>query len=82
MVGLNLICIALYFSSGAQPKSDAYYGQGYGTIFLDDVRCIGNETDINECSHKPWTANDCDHSEDVGVYCTHAGMILLLFTVW
>ena len=67
------------YRTAAQSHGSAFYGQGYGTILLDDVICTGNENDINECTHNPWGDHNCRHSEDVGVNC--AGIILLLFTV-
>ena len=74
MLSFNLINVDLYYSTGARPLSNAYYGQGYGTILLDDVRCTGNETDIDDCIHSPWDYNNCGHNEDVGVQCRPTGM--------
>ncbi|KAH3690821.1 hypothetical protein DPMN_191677 [Dreissena polymorpha] len=59
-------------SSGAQHRDGAYYGQGTGTIWLDDVRCLGNENDIDRCPHSAWGTHNCRHGEDVVVVCAHA----------
>ena len=58
-----------FFSSGAQPRDKAYFGQVNGTIWLDDLRCAGTETSIDFCIHKPWGDANCNHNEDVGVVC-------------
>ena len=75
MFDLNVTCVAVYYSTGAHPLINAYYGQGNGTILLDDVRCTGNEADIKDCSHRSWTTNNCRHEEDVGVLCVLTGKI-------
>ena len=60
-------------STGAQPRGNSYYGRGNTTIWLDNVQCTGNESNIDACRHLAWGTNNCDHSEDVGVMCV-AGM--------
>lgn len=45
------------------------FGSGTGPILLDDVKCLGNETGLGACDHKPFGTNNCDHSEDAGVLC-------------
>ena len=43
---------------------------GSGTIWLDDVSCHGNETDIASCPHNGWGIHIyCPHSMDVSVRC-------------
>ncbi|KAL4219354.1 scavenger receptor [Mactra antiquata] len=59
-------------SSGAQPRSKAFYGEGTGQIWLDNVRCTGNESNIQYCRHNAWGTTNCDHKEDVGVLCDTA----------
>ena len=53
---------------GAEHFSDAYFGQGIGSIFLDNVGCSGSETSLISCSYTTPTSSD-DHSEDAAVRC-------------
>ena len=53
-----------------QAYSDASFGQGNGTIMLDDLHCDGRETDISECPSGGWFIHNCQHTEDAGVSCS------------
>ena len=45
----------------------AHYGEGSGSILLDNLACEGDESSLEECEHMGW--HDCSHSEDAGVKC-------------
>ena len=48
------------------------HGPGNGSIWLDDVGCLGNERSLGDCSHRPWGSHNCLHDEDVSISC-HRG---------
>ena len=57
-----------YVCKGARAYSSAFFGQGNGSILLDDVACIGTEQKLTDCSYDPLTV-DCSHGKDAGVRC-------------
>ncbi|CAC5371054.1 PRSS12 [Mytilus coruscus] len=42
---------------------------GTGMIWLDDIKCTGNESTLAGCPHKGWGVENCNHIEDVGIEC-------------
>ncbi len=55
--------------TGATAQCCAAYGQGTGSIVLDDLACTGTETSLFDCPHSGIGTHNCGHSEDVGVTC-------------
>ena len=45
----------------------AYFGQGNGSIVMDNVQCDGSESYLTNCTHI--TNHNCGHYEDAGVRC-------------
>ena len=65
----SVVCRSLGFAGALEAVLSAGFGQGTGTIVLDDVNCSGNESSLFECSHPVLGVNTCGHSEDAGVRC-------------
>ena len=70
----NVICRMLGYSEGAWSTHCCGWYEGNTApeqIWLDDVHCFGDETNIAECRHGGWGSHDCGHSQDVGVVCKY-----------
>ena len=67
---VNVLC------AGVIAHSNAHFGAGSGPIFLDDVQCISNSSQLLECPSRPILSHNCLHSADAGVSCE--GMLILV----
>uniref|UniRef100_A0A8B9IKC7 Soluble scavenger receptor cysteine-rich domain-containing protein SSC5D n=1 Tax=Anser cygnoides TaxID=8845 RepID=A0A8B9IKC7_ANSCY len=65
----KVVCRQLGCGTAVSAYSSAYFGQGTGPIWLDNVQCSGTEAALSECQARPWGVNNCDHGEDAGVVC-------------
>ena len=60
------ICVAVVYLGPAVALRGAHFGEGTGSIHLDNLGCTGNESTLLEC---PSTPHNCLHFEDAGVIC-------------
>ncbi|XP_034554847.1 deleted in malignant brain tumors 1 protein-like isoform X2 [Notolabrus celidotus] len=66
----QVVCRIMDCGTARTAKSAAYFGQGQGSIWMDDVGCTGNETSLLHCRHATLGENNCGHGEDAGVVCS------------
>lgn len=71
-----------FVSNSVAVKSKSYFGAGRGQIWIDDLRCNGNETSLDGCASRPWGQNNCDHSEDLSVICRSKFRSFVYFDVF
>ena len=62
-------------TAGASLITSGIFEQGSGPVFLDEVQCSGEESQLAECSHAGFIDHICgrdvssQHSFDVAVKC-------------
>ena len=64
----TIVCKMLNFSGAINVGS---FGPGNESfpIWMDNVKCRGDEQSIAACRHRGWEEHDCSHVEDAGVVC-------------
>ena len=66
----KVTCRQLGFSGSVMAVHGGYYGTGDGEIWLDEVRCTGQESSLLTCeNHMIDGQHDCSHDQDAGVVC-------------
>ena len=65
----TVVCSQLGYLDAISVEKSSKFGQGNGSIHLQNIHCLGNEAVLTDCS--AWQVNEshCDHSKDVGVIC-------------
>lgn len=66
----QVVCRQLGCGAALAAPRSSLFGDGSGPIFLDDVRCTGNETNLGQCHHLGLSVHNCGHHEDAGAVCS------------
>ena len=76
----RVVCHQLGFPRDGQHGGvgHARLGMGEGPIWMESVACDGKEGNIRLCGHYGFGVHDCNHGEDVGVYCDRGEFSLSL----
>ena len=65
----DVICRSLGYPRAAQVYGFAEFGQGSGSILMDNVACDGSEDALWQCAFNGWGIHNCIHFEDASVSC-------------
>uniref|UniRef100_A0AAZ1XJQ4 Soluble scavenger receptor cysteine-rich domain-containing protein SSC5D n=1 Tax=Oreochromis aureus TaxID=47969 RepID=A0AAZ1XJQ4_OREAU len=74
----EVVCRAMDCGPPQRAKSSAFFGEGQGKIWLDDVNCLGNEMFLGHCRHSSFGEHNCGHGEDAGVICSESLAVRLV----
>ncbi|XP_012372886.2 antigen WC1.1-like [Octodon degus] len=66
----NVVCKDLGCGAAVEAVSSANYGAGSGPIWLESLRCTGEESHVWQCPSLGWNNTYCTHEADAGVICT------------
>uniref|UniRef100_A0A3B3IBT7 SRCR domain-containing protein n=1 Tax=Oryzias latipes TaxID=8090 RepID=A0A3B3IBT7_ORYLA len=72
----NVVCRQLSCGTALHAPGSAHFGQGSGTIWLDNVACYGSESSLTECGHNDYGEHNCNHGEDAGVICSGESLLV------
>ncbi|XP_054848823.1 deleted in malignant brain tumors 1 protein-like [Eublepharis macularius] len=74
----EVICREMNCGVALKAPTNAFFGQGSGPIWKDDVNCVGTEAVFSECTSSDWGLNNCHHREDAGVECADPALLRLV----
>lgn len=69
LIEAQIVCHQLGFTRALEAKIGAHFGHGQDPTHLDNVGCVGYESNLLQCLHVTREKEDCLHSEDAGVIC-------------
>ncbi|XP_045548687.1 deleted in malignant brain tumors 1 protein-like [Salmo salar] len=74
LLDAQVVCRELSCGPATEAPHQAHFGEGSGSILLDDVACMGSEGSLLECSSGGIGNHDCGHDEDASVTCMMDGI--------
>ena len=69
MITVIAVLYNTIISTDAVAFSNAHFGAGTGPIYFDNTDCIGNESNLTDCSWSSYISCYYGHLEDAGVRC-------------
>jgi hypothetical protein len=65
----TVVCRQLGYNASVARAVQSFGGGEGRPIWMDDLSCKGNENALSRCRFEEWGQHNCNHDEDVGVYC-------------
>ena len=75
----TVVCHQLGYLRAVEAPRSATFGAGSGPSWYSNVRCLGTEQNLTECTHNNYySGSACPHSQDAGVACSSESSIACL----
>lgn len=71
LAAASVACRQMGFRGALEALPGAAFGEGSSVIHIDDIMCVGDETELISCEHK--TIHNCNHAEDASAVCNTEG---------
>ncbi|XP_034991878.2 soluble scavenger receptor cysteine-rich domain-containing protein SSC5D isoform X2 [Zootoca vivipara] len=65
-----VVCRELDCGAALSAPHGAWFGEGPGPIWLNEVRCLGTEEYLHSCPHIGFRKHVCTHEEDASAICS------------
>lgn len=65
----GVVCKNMGCGTPVEAMIGAFFGQGSGSVLLENVTCSGNELSITRCPSNGLGTSVCTHKDDAGVVC-------------
>lgn len=73
----KVLCKNLGCGTPVAVKRGAFFGQGSGPVWLEDVSCSGNETSVTQCPSNEIGTSTCEHGQDAGIICRGSSLVIV-----
>ncbi|KAI4872548.1 hypothetical protein NFI96_003105 [Prochilodus magdalenae] len=70
MIDAQVVCRQLGCGQALSANRSSVFGAGNGPVWLNRVKCRGNEIHLWDCPHSLKNHTDCSHRQHAGVTCT------------
>uniref|UniRef100_UPI004038D6BF antigen WC1.1-like n=1 Tax=Callospermophilus lateralis TaxID=76772 RepID=UPI004038D6BF len=66
----HVVCRQMGCGVALDAMDYAQFGEGSGSIWLEDLKCTGEEDQVQKCPSLGWGQHYCTHAADAGVICS------------
>ncbi|XP_026079737.1 deleted in malignant brain tumors 1 protein-like [Carassius auratus] len=67
-----VVCREIGCGEAIEARKGAFFGNGSGPIWMNNVNCYGNEQTLKRCRSSGWDVQNCSHYKDAGVICQYS----------
>ncbi|XP_051546809.1 LOW QUALITY PROTEIN: soluble scavenger receptor cysteine-rich domain-containing protein SSC5D-like [Myxocyprinus asiaticus] len=64
-----VVCRELGCGRVLETKTGAYFRQGPGSVWMNNIKCVGTESLLMSCPYDSSSSLSCGHEKDAGVIC-------------